>query len=1277
MKFDSSHPLLVTPLLAAACITSPAYAADGTWDNGAATQNWQDAANWNPDGLPGVNTDVFTSTETATFSTTGSGIINLGNRINIRDIRFGSGAGDANAFIIGDADDTLNLSNAATPGTNGMTLMGTGVTNTQQMGVAGTTIKLSSTISSQYWFTNNSTTSAAKLNIAGNITTAAASGTSVLTLNGANGGTVSGTITNGGTANLALTKSGAGTWTLTGANEYTGTTTISGGTLALSGGNNRLATTGPVNFSAAGTLDVGSTEQTLANMTVGNTITGTVTGTTGGKLTLTGSSFALGGGTSQTNTLNLSGLPTFTYNNSAGTFRVSGVSTGAGGAGVLTLAGGANTITASTFGLGDFGSANNTSVNSGTANLGTTNTINANTITIGGNRGAGTLRYLSGTNTLLTLRGSDGTSRVTSMTLSETGGPNISGVQGTVDLTGNVTGTSTLDAMITTLTIGKNTRNAGAGGNTLINTGTFTMGAGTLDATTIILAQNTAGFTSGGTTSKTTGNLTVGTGGTIKVSNFYFADQNTSGSTGSALEANFNLNGGANLYAANIAKGSATGTHTATRTFNWNDGTIRNYDASTDLIFGSGITVKLASTGTHAFDIDSSRTATVDSVLSDATTLGTLTKAGSGTLNLNAANTYTGTTTISGGILALSGGNNRLATTGSVNFSGASTLDVGSTSQTLANITVANGVSGIVTGATGTLILGANHFLLGGTAAGTSAFDLSGLGTFQFNGSTRDFTVGDRVTGTATSTSTLTLGGANAITALNLFVGDAGGLGSSTTARTATLNLGKTNTINATTINVGKQTSSTATLQFAAGLDATTLTLRGTAGGSSRADMLIGSQGTGSSPVATAAVTGLVDLTNVNGTGGSTLDAMIGTLIIGQNSRTGAATSGVGSATGTFKMGAGTLDATTIVVGQDTSGGSYSNGATVAGTFTTGSGSVRVGTLTIGDKRSSSNSIGITSNFDLSNGGILQATTIADGANANTNVTRNFNWNDGTIQNIAGSDLTISSTATGAQALKIKLASTGTHTFDIESGRTGTVSAQLIDATTGGTLAKAGAGTLILNAANSYTGTTTVRQGTLALGTSGTISSTLVLGTSGGGTGSLDVTSKSSFTQANVSGNGSLGIGAGKTINVTTSLASGFSTGTLSVIGNLALAGTTTTTMELAGLGGILGVDSDYVSVTGDFTLDGILSIVSYGGFNLAQEGTYNLFDASTFTGDFDSVFVGGLGLTRVNDLWNASSGGLDYSFNEATGVLAVVPEPGPALLGGLGLLVLLRRRRN
>jgi len=104
-------------------------------------------------------------------------------------------------------------------------------------------------------------------------------------------------------------------------------------------------------------------------------------------------------------------------------------------------------------------------------------------------------------------------------------------------------------------------------------------------------------------------------------------------------------------------------------------------------------------------------------------------------------------------------------------------------------------------------------------------------------------------------------------------------------------------------------------------------------------------------------------------------------------------------------------------------------------------------------------------------------------------------------------------------------------------------------------------------------------------------------------------------------------------------------------------------------------------------------SIVGSGTVNLGGMFVFDLTGASTNIGDFwNIVDVGSLNesygstfsvsstqgsFSESSGEWTITENGQIYAFSQDTGVLTVIPEPRAALLGGLGLLALLRRRRN
>jgi fibronectin-binding autotransporter adhesin len=496
----------------------------------------------------------------------------------------------------------------------------------------------------------------------------------------------------GGSA--GFTKAGTGNLTLGAANSYTGMTNLGGGaasgTLTL-GVNNAIADSAGVAFSgptgATGTfatLAIGNTTQTIKSLSVtagpasGQTASALITGS-GGSLTVTGGGSNLlvthnGAGTQGTTSdaithLDLSGVSSYAYDEATAKVEIRGGAAANNRGARLTLGADAS-FTALSFEI------QNTSAPSGDKResqvlLGNETTINADSIIVLGTGGKdnGILRYRTGLSGApsLTIRGTaGGTSRADIHIAQITSGTNASnGATGSIDL---VTGASAsvLDARVGTLNIGSRT----TGGSS--TTANFSMGAGTLDATSINVGNVTSSTTTLGSS------FSVGNGGLVKVGTLTLGTRSNG-----TLTSTFTLGGGAVVAAQTIQNGSGT----ATRAFNWNDGTIRNYDAATDLTVGSNLT--LAATGSHVFEIGTGRTGTVTGAIGEAAAGGSLTKNGQGKLVLESANSYTGATTVNAGTL-------HLGTGGSI---GVSTTNIGA-NATLSGIGSIGGnttISGIHT----------------------------------------------------------------------------------------------------------------------------------------------------------------------------------------------------------------------------------------------------------------------------------------------------------------------------------------------------------------------------------------------------------------------------------------------------------------------------------------------------------------------------------------------------------------------------------------------------
>lgn len=349
----------------------------------------------------------------------------------------------------------------------------------------------------------------------------------------------------------------------------------------------------------------------------------------------------------------------------------------------------------------------------------------------------------------------------------------------------------------------------------------------------------------------------------------------------------------------------------------------------------------------------------------------------------------------------------------------------------------------------------------------------------------------------------------------------------------------------------------------------------------------------GNNSTVTVAAAGTLNLStgltvgSLAGSGAVTLNA--NTLSAGGND-TSTSYSGVLSGTGALsKQGTGT----TTLAGVNTyAGGTTVSGGILQGTTASLQGNIINNAALTFDQTTTGTYGGIlsgTGSITKSNTG----TVTLSGSNTYSGVTT---INDGTLTLQGGSAIV----DTGAVvviggALDVNSA----ETIGAVSGAAGTINldADLTvgDATDtsyagviqgGNSLIKQGSSTLTLSGANTYSGDTTVSAGTLQV--TGSLVSAVTVNANGtlGGTGSIGAT----------------------TVNGTGTLAPGASAGTLST-GALLLSAPSVLAFELNTPGVVGGGVNDLIAVTGDITLDGILSITDLGGFGV---GSYTLI---TYTG--------------------------------------------------------------
>jgi fibronectin-binding autotransporter adhesin len=503
---------------------------------------------------------------------------------------------------------------------------------------------------------------------------------------------------------VGLTKLGGSILTLSGVNIYTGGTTLSAGTLKLSGSGTLGSTSGSLTVNA-GTLDLNGTSQSVGNFTgTGGTVLNNNTGT---NVTLTiGTGNATGGNysggiadhTSGTGTVALTKTGTGTITLS-GTNSYSGLTTVSGGTLILTgsnSSGGATTVNSNT--TLQLGAGTNGGLASGLLTLtGTLRSTDANARTISNNVtiGGATTTWGAASTGALTINGTmnlnaSGGTRTLSTVSDTTFANAVSGSAGD-SLTKTGSGTLTF---------------SGSAANTY--TGTTTVNVGELDL------NKTAGVNA------IAGNLTIGDGTSTDTVKLLASNQiaNTSVVTlTNAASAVFNLNNQSEVIGSltdSTAGTSTSAVQLGTGTLTFGDSSNRTYGG---VISGTGGNIVKQGSGTQTLTGNNSYTGT------------TTINASGGTLEINNTNSASsgrisgtsGVTVNSGGTLLLSGSG---AFTDRINDSATMTLN-GGTFNT-GGLTEAGGSTGSRTFGIGALTLSANSTIDFGS--GTSIIEFMGLG---------------------------------------------------------------------------------------------------------------------------------------------------------------------------------------------------------------------------------------------------------------------------------------------------------------------------------------------------------------------------------------------------------------------------------------------------------------------------------------------------------------------------------------------------------------------
>ena len=645
----------------------------------------------------------------------------------------------------------------------------------------------------------------------------------------------------------------------------------------------------------------------------------------------------------------------------------------------------------------------------------------------------------------------------------------------------------------------------------------------------------------------------------------------------------------------------------------------------TGALLGTG-TSSLSGAITLADDVSiggTGNTLTLSGAIGESGGVRALTKVGTGTLVLSAANTYSGATTVSAGTLSVTQADGLGTTAAGTSVSSGAALNINGVAVGAEAVSITGtGISsaGALTG-TGTASLSGAITLFGNSSIGGTGntFTLSGI--IGESGGARTLTKAG--SGTLILSGANTYSGATTVSAGTLSVSHADALG--TTVAGTTVSSGAALNINGVSIGAEALTISGTGISSAGALTGTgtsslsgavTLAANSSIGGTGNTLTLSGIIGeSGGTRTLTKVGTGTLILSGANTYGGTTT-VSAGTL------RATTSASSLGS--GTLALSGGSLE-----LASDT-GLAFNRNTTVSNNTTVTSDIL------------AANGAGVTHTLGMLSIG-AQTLTLAKGSNVGTgtagltfgNVT--LTATGATFTASLGTRLTLSAVAP----------SSGNRSFTVNGAGDTAITGNI---TTGsGTLTKDGVGTLTLSGVNTYTGATSVNAGKLFV--NGSLANTAVtvkLGATLGGTGTLS---------------------GATTIQSGGHLAPGTPTGTTTFKGGLNLNSGAILDFELGSSNGKIVVFTG-TTLTGPSSGKITVNLFDSGGFTA---GTYTLIDATGAT-------LTSIGATSF-DLGIVIAG-YDFSFTQTGNLIeltaSAVPEPATfAALAGMFVLIATAARRR